>query len=184
MCPTEPARRVPTFSYCGRRRRRASTRCWQWRNLPTTFRISSVVCRASHLRLPVRLARAVLKLARAAECGDGPVRVVISQRELSRMVGVSRESTNKQLRTWQKRGWIRLDHAAITVLMPARCRGSRRSGEGPPARRDCSRSVAARAPGTAIPACCRESQVRVGVTAAFTIVSRLSAKSEATTLLL
>jgi len=44
------------------------------------------------------------------------VRVVISQRELSRMVGVSRESTNKQLRTWQKRGWIRLDHAAITLL--------------------------------------------------------------------
>jgi CRP/FNR family transcriptional regulator, cyclic AMP receptor protein len=66
--------------------------------------------------LPVRLARAVLKLARVPECGDRPVRLVITQRELSQMIGVSRESTNKQLRTWQKRGWIRLDHAAITVL--------------------------------------------------------------------
>lgn len=66
--------------------------------------------------LPVRLARAVLKLARVAECGDRLMRLAITQRELSQMIGVSRESTNKQLRTWQKRGWIRLDHAAITVL--------------------------------------------------------------------
>jgi|RhiMethySRZTD1v2_1073278.scaffolds.fasta_scaffold11184_3 CRP-like cAMP-binding protein len=66
--------------------------------------------------LPVRLARAVLKLARPAECGDRPARLEITQRELSQTIGVSRESTNKQLRTWQKRGWIRLDHAAITLL--------------------------------------------------------------------
>jgi CRP/FNR family transcriptional regulator, cyclic AMP receptor protein len=66
--------------------------------------------------LPVRLARALLKLAGTAECGDRPVRLAITQRELSQMVGVSRESTNKQLRAWHKGGWIRLDHAAITVL--------------------------------------------------------------------
>jgi CRP-like cAMP-binding protein len=39
--------------------------------------------------LPVRLARAVLKLARVPECGDRSVRLVITQRELSQMIGVS-----------------------------------------------------------------------------------------------
>jgi hypothetical protein len=33
--------------------------------------------------------------------------LVITQRELSEMIGIARESTNKQLRVWEKRGWIR-----------------------------------------------------------------------------
>jgi CRP/FNR family transcriptional regulator, cyclic AMP receptor protein len=66
--------------------------------------------------LHVRLARAIFKLLKTTECGVGPLRLVITQRELSEMIGVSRESTNKQLRIWEKRGWIRLDHGALTVL--------------------------------------------------------------------
>jgi CRP/FNR family transcriptional regulator, cyclic AMP receptor protein len=66
--------------------------------------------------VPVRLARAILKLLKTTECDVGPLRLVITQRELSQMIGVSRESTNKQLRIWEKRGWIRLDHGALTVL--------------------------------------------------------------------
>jgi CRP/FNR family transcriptional regulator, cyclic AMP receptor protein len=66
--------------------------------------------------LQVRLARAILKLLKTTECDVGPLRLVITQRELSQMIGVSRESTNKQLRIWEKRGWIRLDHGALTVL--------------------------------------------------------------------
>jgi CRP/FNR family cyclic AMP-dependent transcriptional regulator len=66
--------------------------------------------------LQVRLARAIFKLLKTTKCDVGPLRLVITQRELSEMIGVSRESTNKQLRIWEKRGWIRLDHGALTVL--------------------------------------------------------------------
>jgi CRP/FNR family transcriptional regulator, cyclic AMP receptor protein len=66
--------------------------------------------------LQVRLARAILKLLNTTECDVGPLRLVITQRELSQMIGVSRESTNKRLRIWEKRGWIRLDQGALTVL--------------------------------------------------------------------
>jgi CRP/FNR family transcriptional regulator, cyclic AMP receptor protein len=66
--------------------------------------------------LQVRLARAILKLVKMTGCDVGPLRLVITQRELSQMIGVSREATNKQLRVWEKRGWIRLDHGALTVL--------------------------------------------------------------------
>ena len=66
--------------------------------------------------LPVRLARAILKLLKMTECDVGPLRLVITQRELSEMIGASREATNKRLRIWEKRGWIRLDHGALTVL--------------------------------------------------------------------
>ena len=66
--------------------------------------------------LQVRLARAILKLLKTTKCDVGPLRLVITQRELSQMIGVSRESTNKHLRIWEKRGWIRLEHGALTVL--------------------------------------------------------------------
>jgi CRP/FNR family cyclic AMP-dependent transcriptional regulator len=66
--------------------------------------------------LQVRLARAILKLVKMTGCDVGPLRLVITQRELSQMIGVSREATNKQLRVWEKLGWIRLDHGALTVL--------------------------------------------------------------------
>ena len=34
------------------------------------------------------------------------------------MVGMTRESINKQLRAWATRGWVRLEHGAIVVLKP------------------------------------------------------------------
>jgi len=32
------------------------------------------------------------------------------------MVGMTRESINKQLRAWAARSWVRLEHGAIVVL--------------------------------------------------------------------
>jgi len=73
--------------------------------------------------LPVRLARAILKLLKMTECDVGPLRLVITQRELSQMIGTSREATNKQLRAWEKRGSIRLEHGGLTVMdLRALCR--------------------------------------------------------------
>jgi CRP-like cAMP-binding protein len=70
------------------------------------------------LNLPTRLAKAVLRLAAEAEKATPPQKVTITQREISQIIGRSRESTNKQLRVWSKNGWIRLERGAITVVEP------------------------------------------------------------------
>ena len=42
----------------------------------------------------------------------------ITQQALSEIVGRSRESVNKQLHTWKKRGWIETQWGALTILKP------------------------------------------------------------------
>ena len=42
--------------------------------------------------------------------------IAVTQQELSEMVGMTRESINKQLRAWAARNWVRLEHGAIVVL--------------------------------------------------------------------
>jgi CRP/FNR family cyclic AMP-dependent transcriptional regulator len=42
--------------------------------------------------------------------------IAITQQEISEMVGMTRESINKQLRAWAARKWVRLEHGAIVVL--------------------------------------------------------------------
>ncbi len=34
------------------------------------------------------------------------------------MIGMSRESTNKQLRDWEDRNWVRLERGGVVVLEP------------------------------------------------------------------
>jgi DNA-binding transcriptional LysR family regulator len=47
---------------------------------------------------------------------EGERTIAITQQEISEMVGMTRESINKQLRVWATRGWVRLEHGAIVVL--------------------------------------------------------------------
>ena len=61
---------------------------------------------------------ALLEFTNAGEGTPAKRKVAITQRELSQMIGRSRESTNKQLRAWAKRGWIRLERGGLTVLAP------------------------------------------------------------------
>ena len=69
------------------------------------------------LNLPTRLAKALLRLTADAERESATSRkVTITQREISQIIGRSRESTNKQLRIWAKHGWVRLERGAVTVL--------------------------------------------------------------------
>jgi CRP-like cAMP-binding protein len=70
------------------------------------------------LNLPTRLAKAVLQLAGEGKVPPSAQKVTITQREISQIIGRSRESTNKQLRAWAKHGWIRLERGALTVLQP------------------------------------------------------------------
>jgi CRP/FNR family transcriptional regulator, cyclic AMP receptor protein len=79
-------------------------------------RTSNQVRDVAFLNLSTRLAKTLLRLAADASAPNG--KVAITQREISEIVGRSRESTNKQLRKWAKRGWVRLQWGSITVLKP------------------------------------------------------------------
>jgi CRP/FNR family transcriptional regulator, cyclic AMP receptor protein len=61
----------------------------------------------------VRLAKTLLKLAEASR--SCPPRVIMTQRELGQAVGLSRESTNKHLRRWERAGAIELFQGGLTV---------------------------------------------------------------------
>jgi CRP/FNR family transcriptional regulator, cyclic AMP receptor protein len=69
------------------------------------------------LNLKARMAKLVLRLADEAE-GPLPRRILVTQQEMSRMIGVSRESINKQLRSWARAKWVRLERGGIVVLQP------------------------------------------------------------------
>jgi len=40
----------------------------------------------------------------------------LSQEELSQMLGVSRQSVNRQLKEWEAKGILRLDYGRVTLL--------------------------------------------------------------------
>jgi CRP/FNR family transcriptional regulator, cyclic AMP receptor protein len=80
-------------------------------------RTSEQVENVLFMDLPSRLARTLLRLVRAdgAKVEHPPI-ISITQLELSQIIGMSRESTNKQLREWEKRGWLHLGRGGIHLL--------------------------------------------------------------------
>jgi len=66
--------------------------------------------------LPGRLASALLGLTEKRKLESVNRTIAITQQEISEMVGMTRESINKQLRAWAARDWLRLEHGAIVVL--------------------------------------------------------------------
>ncbi len=68
------------------------------------------------LDLPGRLAKALLELTGKPGPADSGHTVLITQREIGEIIGMSRESTNKQLRSWEKLQWVRLKAGSIEVL--------------------------------------------------------------------
>jgi CRP-like cAMP-binding protein len=70
------------------------------------------------LPVPVRLAKALLRLATPdGPTLDGPAaaRVRLTQRELGNVIGATRESVNKYLRAWQRKGCIRIGDRLIVI---------------------------------------------------------------------
>jgi len=68
------------------------------------------------LDLPGRLAKALLRLTDDGAQSDR--KLAMTQGDLGEVIGMSRESTNKQLREWQERKWIKLERGGILVLQP------------------------------------------------------------------
>jgi CRP/FNR family transcriptional regulator, cyclic AMP receptor protein len=68
--------------------------------------------------VPVRLAKALLRLATS---DDQPLngrtgrRVHLTQRELGNIIGATRESVNKYLRAWQRKGYVRIADRLIVI---------------------------------------------------------------------
>jgi CRP/FNR family transcriptional regulator, cyclic AMP receptor protein len=72
--------------------------------------------------LPVRLARVLLKLSEdygRTYSGGTRIELKLSQRDLSNLVAASRESVNKQLRSWRESGTVELESGLIVLRRPA-----------------------------------------------------------------
>ena len=71
------------------------------------------------LNLPGRLAKTLLRLAGDREKPAAKQKIAITQKEIGQIIGMSRESTNKQLRDWERRKWIKLERGGIVILQHA-----------------------------------------------------------------
>lgn len=69
------------------------------------------------LKLKARLAKALLYLYERFS-SERQQTLKVTQREISQLVGASRESANKQLRKWQRQKWIRLERGGLCILSP------------------------------------------------------------------
>ena len=47
---------------------------------------------------------------------DADGKVEVTQKDLGNIIGMSRESTNRQLRIWEEQGWVRLERGGIVIL--------------------------------------------------------------------
>jgi CRP/FNR family cyclic AMP-dependent transcriptional regulator len=74
------------------------------------------------LDLPTRLGRLLLRLARDFGVPEGTrtrIELKLSQKDLSTLVGSSREKVNKQLRQWEQDHVLSKDNGRIVVMQPA-----------------------------------------------------------------
>jgi CRP/FNR family transcriptional regulator, cyclic AMP receptor protein len=66
--------------------------------------------------LPGRLAKALVRFAEKDGSMSAKKKLTVTQLELSQMVGMSRESINKQLRAWAARKLVRLERGGVVIL--------------------------------------------------------------------
>jgi CRP/FNR family transcriptional regulator, cyclic AMP receptor protein len=69
------------------------------------------------LGLPNRLAKVLLHLYQPSSDAS-PGKIHVTQREISQMIGVSRESANKQLQEWQRKKWLKLERGGVVIFAP------------------------------------------------------------------
>jgi CRP/FNR family transcriptional regulator, cyclic AMP receptor protein len=79
------------------------------------------IAEIAFLELPVRLAKALLRASRNSPRPAGSrqeIKLGLSQRALASMIGGTRESVNRCLRDWHRRGVIRLREGWIIIAEP------------------------------------------------------------------
>ena len=67
------------------------------------------------LHLPGRLAKALLRLSEGND-GARERKVVATQKDLGNIIGMSRESTNRQLHIWEQHNWVRVERGGVVIL--------------------------------------------------------------------
>jgi len=70
------------------------------------------------LDLRSRLAKALLQRYEDVKSTSGRSKIALTQRNLGEMIGMSRESTNKQLRVWERQNVIAIERGGIVILAP------------------------------------------------------------------
>lgn len=70
------------------------------------------------LDLPARPAKTLLRLAESAKPRSVEHKVTMTQSDIGKIIGMSRESTNNQLRVWQNRKLLLLQRGGIVILKP------------------------------------------------------------------
>ena len=102
------------------------------------FRLIDILCeklrrtndqveRVTFLDLPTRLAKVLIQLVQSSPEGR---KISLTQRAIGQMIGMSRESTNKQLRNWEERNWVRLDRGSIVVVALGKLEAVATAGDG------------------------------------------------------
>lgn len=71
-----------------------------------------------YLNASARLAKSLLRLAPKRATAGSPRKAAITQKEISQMIGLSREMTNRQLRIWQRSRWLKLERGGVVLLAP------------------------------------------------------------------
>jgi CRP-like cAMP-binding protein len=67
------------------------------------------------LGLEPRLAKALLHLYDHSSF-KASQKFKVTQRDISQLIGASRESVNKQLRSWERRKWLKLNRGGLVIL--------------------------------------------------------------------
>jgi CRP/FNR family cyclic AMP-dependent transcriptional regulator len=69
------------------------------------------------LTVPNRLARRLLSLAKLhGQQSPKGVQLIISQEEMGRFLGISRQAVNQYLQEWRTQGWVAVGRGKVTVL--------------------------------------------------------------------
>ena len=80
--------------------------------------------------LPVRLAHRLLTLdARPGAAPDGAAVLAVSQEDLAFMLGVSRQSVNRQLKLWEDEGVLRVGYRVVELMDRTRLEGYARDAD-------------------------------------------------------
>ena len=80
---------------------------------------NEVFAEVALLHLPVRLAKAMLRISKTNSAEAQTTKIKLSQRELANMLGGSRESVNKCLRKWQRKGIVKISEGSIVIVKQA-----------------------------------------------------------------
>ncbi len=97
-------------------------------------RTTTLVEEILFLNVPKRLAKALLRAAgrRVSQTSAAQLHVRLSQRDLGAMIGGTRESVNRCLAEWQRRGVISIEDGVIVIANPAALKELAESETPPP----------------------------------------------------